>query len=88
VKVVPGDPIGTMSLIWTAGVMPAAALRPLPVDRVNGRIKVDDYLRTSNPRIYAAGDVASRFKFTHVADALANRLGLFASQRPYLCSAT
>ena len=34
-------------------------------------IEVDDYLRTSNPRIYAAGDVASRFKFTHAADFLA-----------------
>jgi pyruvate/2-oxoglutarate dehydrogenase complex dihydrolipoamide dehydrogenase (E3) component/uncharacterized membrane protein YdjX (TVP38/TMEM64 family) len=32
---------------------------------------VDDHLRTSNPRIYAVGDVASRFQFTHVADALA-----------------
>lgn len=32
---------------------------------------VDDYLRTSNPRIFAAGDVASRFKFTHAADFLA-----------------
>ena len=26
---------------------------------------------TTNPRIYAAGDIASRFKFTHTADALA-----------------
>src|SRR5262249_53818314 len=34
-------------------------------------VVVDDHLRTSNPRIYAAGDVASRFQFTHVADALA-----------------
>jgi pyruvate/2-oxoglutarate dehydrogenase complex dihydrolipoamide dehydrogenase (E3) component/uncharacterized membrane protein YdjX (TVP38/TMEM64 family) len=34
-------------------------------------IVVDDHLRTTNPRIYAAGDVASRFKFTHTADALA-----------------
>jgi pyruvate/2-oxoglutarate dehydrogenase complex dihydrolipoamide dehydrogenase (E3) component len=32
---------------------------------------IDDYLRTSNPRIYAAGDVCSKFKFTHVADAMA-----------------
>ncbi|MGE0130603.1 MAG: mercuric reductase [Blastocatellales bacterium] len=32
---------------------------------------VDDYLRTSNPRIYAAGDVCSKFKFTHAADAMA-----------------
>ncbi|HJW69203.1 MAG TPA: FAD-containing oxidoreductase [Candidatus Binatia bacterium] len=34
-------------------------------------VVVDDHLRTSNPRIYAVGDVASRFQFTHVADALA-----------------
>jgi len=34
-------------------------------------VTVDDRLRTANPRIYAAGDVASRFQFTHVADALA-----------------
>lgn len=32
---------------------------------------VDDHLRTTNPRIYAAGDICSRFKFTHAADALA-----------------
>ncbi len=34
-------------------------------------VKVDDHLRTTQPRIYAAGDVASAYKFTHVADALA-----------------
>ena len=34
-------------------------------------IVVDDHLRTTSSRIYAAGDVASRFQFTHVADALA-----------------
>jgi pyruvate/2-oxoglutarate dehydrogenase complex dihydrolipoamide dehydrogenase (E3) component/uncharacterized membrane protein YdjX (TVP38/TMEM64 family) len=34
-------------------------------------VVVDDHLRTSNPRIYAAGDVSSRFQFTHTADALA-----------------
>ena len=34
-------------------------------------VKVDDRLRTSNSRIYAVGDVASKFKFTHMADALA-----------------
>lgn len=31
-------------------------------------IQVDDRLRTTNPRIYAAGDVCSRYKFTHAAD--------------------
>lgn len=34
-------------------------------------VKVDDRLRTSNKRIYAVGDVATRFKFTHTADAMA-----------------
>lgn len=34
-------------------------------------VEVDDRLRTSNPRIFAAGDICSRFKFTHAADALA-----------------
>lgn len=36
-----------------------------------GGITVDDRLRTTNRRIYAAGDVASAYKFTHAADALA-----------------
>lgn len=34
-------------------------------------VKVDDYLRTSNARIYAAGDICTPYKFTHVADAMA-----------------
>jgi pyruvate/2-oxoglutarate dehydrogenase complex dihydrolipoamide dehydrogenase (E3) component len=34
-------------------------------------VLVDDRLRTSNKRVYAAGDIASAFKFTHSADALA-----------------
>ncbi|HVT59313.1 MAG TPA: mercuric reductase [Thermoanaerobaculia bacterium] len=34
-------------------------------------VEVDDRLATSNPRIYACGDVASRYQFTHVADAQA-----------------
>lgn len=34
-------------------------------------VLVDDRLRTSNPKIYAAGDVCSKFKFTHAADATA-----------------
>ena len=32
---------------------------------------VDARLRTSNKKIYAAGDVCSRYKFTHAADAMA-----------------
>ncbi len=34
-------------------------------------VKVDEYLRTSNPRIFAAGDICFPYKFTHTADALA-----------------
>lgn len=34
-------------------------------------VQVDDYLRTTNRRIYAAGDICSKFKFTHAADAMA-----------------
>ena len=34
-------------------------------------VGVDDHLRTSNPRVFAAGDVCSRFQFTHMADACA-----------------
>jgi pyruvate/2-oxoglutarate dehydrogenase complex dihydrolipoamide dehydrogenase (E3) component len=34
-------------------------------------VDVDQRLRTSNRRVYAAGDVASRFQFTHTADAQA-----------------
>jgi pyruvate/2-oxoglutarate dehydrogenase complex dihydrolipoamide dehydrogenase (E3) component len=34
-------------------------------------VVVDDRLRTTNPRVYAAGDVCSSYKFTHAADALA-----------------
>jgi len=34
-------------------------------------VQVDDQLRTSHPAVWAAGDVCSRYKFTHAADAMA-----------------
>ena len=34
-------------------------------------VVVDDYLQTTNPRIYAAGDICMNWKFTHAADAAA-----------------
>lgn len=34
-------------------------------------VTVNDYLQTANPRIYAAGDIAGRYQFTHAADAMA-----------------
>ena len=34
-------------------------------------VEVDARMRTSNPRVFAAGDVCSRYQFTHAADAMA-----------------
>jgi pyruvate/2-oxoglutarate dehydrogenase complex dihydrolipoamide dehydrogenase (E3) component len=34
-------------------------------------VMVDDRLRTTNRKVYAAGDICSRYKFTHAADAMA-----------------
>jgi pyruvate/2-oxoglutarate dehydrogenase complex dihydrolipoamide dehydrogenase (E3) component len=34
-------------------------------------VQVDDFFRTTNPRVYAAGDICSPYKFTHAADAMA-----------------
>jgi len=34
-------------------------------------VEVDDRLRTSNYRVFAAGDICSKYKFTHAADAMA-----------------
>jgi pyruvate/2-oxoglutarate dehydrogenase complex dihydrolipoamide dehydrogenase (E3) component len=36
-------------------------------DGLNG-VAVDDFLRTSNPNVYAAGDVCMDHKYTHVAE--------------------
>lgn len=34
-------------------------------------VKVNDYLQTTNPKIFAAGDICMGWKFTHAADAAA-----------------
>lgn len=34
-------------------------------------VKVNDYLQTTNPQIYGAGDICMNWKFTHAADAAA-----------------
>jgi pyruvate/2-oxoglutarate dehydrogenase complex dihydrolipoamide dehydrogenase (E3) component len=41
------------------------------VDSDKNGITVNDRLQTTNPKIFAAGDVCSRYKFTHAADAMA-----------------
>src|SRR5262249_57516193 len=37
-------------------------------------VRVNDRLQTTNRRIFAAGDICSRFQFTHAADAMARVL--------------
>lgn len=34
-------------------------------------VVVDDFLRTTNPQVYACGDICSAFQFTHAADFMA-----------------
>ena len=46
-------------------------LETVGVETTRHGVVVDDALRTSNPKIYAAGDVCMRWKFTHAADAAA-----------------
>ena len=50
-------------------------------------VTVDDFLRTTNPRIYAAGEVCMQHEFTHAADAAAYRhqnvlFGFLPKKRP------
>ncbi len=60
-----------------AGVGRAPNVEGLNLDLVGVRydewkgVEVDDHLRTSNPRIFAGGDICSEYKFTHAADAMA-----------------
>jgi pyruvate/2-oxoglutarate dehydrogenase complex dihydrolipoamide dehydrogenase (E3) component len=41
------------------------------IDHDRRGVTVDDHLRTTNKRVFACGDVASAFQFTHTADAQA-----------------
>jgi len=46
-------------------------LEVVAVEHDKNGVKVNERLQTTNPRIFAAGDICSRFKFTHAADAMA-----------------
>jgi pyruvate/2-oxoglutarate dehydrogenase complex dihydrolipoamide dehydrogenase (E3) component len=68
---------GSKNVISATHLLIAAGRKP-NVDGLNlesaqvkvdkGRIVVDDRLRTSNKNIYACGDVAGSYQFTHVAE--------------------
>ena len=54
-----------------APAVEALGLEAAGVDYGEKGVEVDERLRTSNPAVYAVGDVCSRYKFTHAADAQA-----------------
>jgi pyruvate/2-oxoglutarate dehydrogenase complex dihydrolipoamide dehydrogenase (E3) component len=49
-------------------MMKALNLEAAGVTYTSNGVEVNDYLQTSQPHIYAAGDIANRLKFTHTAD--------------------
>jgi pyruvate/2-oxoglutarate dehydrogenase complex dihydrolipoamide dehydrogenase (E3) component len=71
---VPGEAVVDTLLVATGRVPNVEGLgleeAGVMYDRRLG-VQVNARLRTTNPRIFAAGDVCSRYQFTHAADALA-----------------
>ena len=69
-----GGTVETDALLVSTGRVPELESLNLAAAGVRSGphgVEVDDRLCTSNSRVYAAGDICSRFKFTHAADALA-----------------
>ena len=56
-----GEPISAVSLIWTAGAVPAAVLAPLTVEKIKGRLKVNELLELCGHEgvVWAVGDCAA-----------------------------
>jgi len=53
------EAIKTATLIWTAGVTPASALKDLPCKKEKGRLVVDENLEVPEfPGVWAVGDCA------------------------------
>ncbi|RJP75049.1 MAG: mercuric reductase [Candidatus Abyssobacteria bacterium SURF_17] len=68
------ETITTDAILIGAGRAPNVEglnLEAVGVEYGKGGILVDDMLRTTNSRIYAAGDICLNYKFTHTADAAA-----------------
>ncbi len=69
-----GEWLEAEALLVAAGRAPnvdAMGLEPAGVQFGPRGVIVNDRMRTSNRNVYAIGDVASRFQFTHAADAQA-----------------
>lgn len=44
------------------------ALENAGIETENGKIKLNDYLQTTNPKVYVSGDAAGQMKFSHAAE--------------------
>lgn len=56
-----GEPIPANTLVWTAGVTPAPAVASLAVEKINGRLKVNECLELTGHEgvVWAVGDAAA-----------------------------
>ncbi len=61
VELVPGNAIDASTIVWTAGVKPAAAIDSISVEKVNGRVKVNECLELAGSEgvVWAVGDCAA-----------------------------
>jgi pyruvate/2-oxoglutarate dehydrogenase complex dihydrolipoamide dehydrogenase (E3) component len=59
---------GLLLAVGRCPMMKALNLEAAGVKYTPNGVEVNDYLQTSQPHIYAAGDIANRLKFTHTAD--------------------
>ncbi|MBI3837277.1 MAG: mercuric reductase [Planctomycetia bacterium] len=76
-------------ILVAIGRKPAVESLNLPaagVEVCERGVVVNDYLQTTNRRIYAAGDCSTEYKFTHAADAMARLVlknGLFMGRKKF-----
>jgi NADH dehydrogenase len=56
-----GEPISASTLVWTAGVTPAPAVASLAVEKIKGRLKVNECLELAGQEgvVWAVGDAAA-----------------------------
>ena len=92
VAVVGGDQVAFDAVLVAAGR--TANVESLNLDTAgvvvaDGHVLTDEYMRSTNPNVYAAGDVAGKHPFTHAADAMARtvvRNALFPGRSAYPAS--
>src|SRR5439155_21147002 len=66
-------------ILAATGRRPRTADLNLPaagVETDGGRVKINDYLQTTRPHVYAGGDVSGPFRYTHFAHYQGSLAGL------------